>query len=142
MSNDLRGFWKDEKQDAKTSNWIKKETKKKSRKQKNRLKRAKYSKSGFYMTDVWRKLRYRVIRKYKGICMACGSSYKEHGVRIHVDHIKPRSRYPELALDFNNLQVLCENCNLGKGVTDETDWRPNSEELAELKILREMRKRI
>ena len=42
---------------------------------------------------------------------------------MHVDHIKPRLRYPELALDMNNLQVLCAICNHGKGGFDETDWR-------------------
>ena len=34
---------------------------------------------------------------------------------IHVDHIKPRSKYPKLALDQSNLQPLCETCNLKKG---------------------------
>jgi 5-methylcytosine-specific restriction endonuclease McrA len=43
---------------------------------------------------------------------------------MHVDHIKPRSKYPHLALRESNLQVLCEACNLGKGNWDETDWRP------------------
>ena len=50
--------------------------------------------------------------------MVCGSTE-----RIHVDHIKPRSKYPELELDINNLQVLCEDCNIGKSNIDETDWR-------------------
>lgn len=42
---------------------------------------------------------------------------------MHVDHIKPFSRYPELAMKLSNLQLLCEDCNQGKGVRDETDWR-------------------
>ncbi|MFC6439812.1 HNH endonuclease [Bowmanella sp. JS7-9] len=33
---------------------------------------------------------------------------------LHVDHVKPRAKFPELALDINNLQILCETCNLGK----------------------------
>ncbi len=45
------------------------------------------------------------------------------GIPLHVDHIKPRSKYPDLALDINNLQILCESCNLGKGAWDETDFR-------------------
>lgn len=43
---------------------------------------------------------------------------------MHVDHIKPRSKYPALELVLSNLQVLCEDCNLGKLAHDETDWRP------------------
>lgn len=53
----------------------------------------------------------------------CGRSPKIHGVVIHVDHIKPRSKFPELALDVNNLQILCEDCNVGKLNRFETDYR-------------------
>jgi 5-methylcytosine-specific restriction endonuclease McrA len=42
---------------------------------------------------------------------------------MHVDHIKPRSKYPALELAEDNLQVLCELCNIGKSNTNETDWR-------------------
>ena len=48
---------------------------------------------------------------------------KRSDVPIHVDHIKPRSTHPELALDPNNLQVMCDDCNLGKSNTDQIDWR-------------------
>jgi hypothetical protein len=40
-----------------------------------------------------------------------------------VDHIKPIFTYPELALTENNLQVLCELCNLGKRHHFADDWR-------------------
>lgn len=43
---------------------------------------------------------------------------------MNVDHIRPRSRFPELALTESNLQVLCETCNHGKGNWSERDWRP------------------
>jgi hypothetical protein len=42
---------------------------------------------------------------------------------MHVDHIKPRSKYPDLELSRQNLQVLCEDCNLGKSNKYEDDWR-------------------
>lgn len=77
-------------------------------------------KNGFYWSDEWRALRYRVLKEYGRTCMCCGAE----GNPPHVDHIKPRSRYPELALSFDNLQVLCVDCNMGKGAWDETDWRP------------------
>jgi 5-methylcytosine-specific restriction endonuclease McrA len=40
-----------------------------------------------------------------------------------MDHIKPRSKYPHLALDINNLQPACADYNTGKGNWDSTDWR-------------------
>ena len=77
----------------------------------------------FYASKQWRDLRYAVIERHKGKCCACGQSYKEHGVVMHVDHIKPRSKYPELELDPGNLQLLCEICNVAKSNKYETDWR-------------------
>ena len=81
----------------------------------------KKKKTNFYSTWAWRKLRYKVIKHYGGTCMCCGASGK--GVVISVDHIKPRSLFPELALDFDNMAVLCMPCNMGKSNTDFTDWR-------------------
>lgn len=77
---------------------------------------------GFYSSDEWRLMRYRVLRESNGYCMCCGVSSKH--AQLHVDHIKPRSKYPELELEFTNLQVLCLDCNLGKSNKFEDDWRP------------------
>jgi len=77
----------------------------------------------FLVTREWRELRYRVLRKRGGSCECCGRNYRDHGVVVHVDHIKPRSKYPHLSLVFENLQVLCEDCNIGKSNKDQTDWR-------------------
>lgn len=76
----------------------------------------------FLKTWAWRKLRYEVMRRYGAVCMCCGASRK-NGAQIHVDHIKPRRKYPELALEISNLQILCADCNAGKNNSDETDWR-------------------
>jgi hypothetical protein len=76
----------------------------------------------FQRSDRWQRLRQRVIRTYGPICMRCGATDRP----IHVDHIKPKSRYPHLALSFENLQVLCETCNLEKSNIDETDYRSRS----------------
>jgi 5-methylcytosine-specific restriction endonuclease McrA len=82
----------------------------------------------FYLSDEWRALRVRVLEKYDCKCMMCGRSPKAHGIVIHVDHIKPRSKYPELSLTFENLQLLCEDCNIGKCNKYSTDWRPDGNE--------------
>lgn len=94
----------------------------------------------FYLSREWRELRVRVLEKYECKCMMCGRSPKIHGIVIHVDHIKPRSKYPELSLVFENLQILCDDCNLGKSNRYETDWRPGDD--SELEILAEARERI
>jgi hypothetical protein len=82
-----------------------------------------FSRKAFYESREWRELRYEVIKKFGGACQACGATAKSSGRPIHVDHIKPRSKFPELELVFENLQILCEDCNLGKSWKDATDWR-------------------
>jgi len=76
----------------------------------------------FYKSKEWQELRYKALKHYGNKCHLCGRSPKD-GVVIHVDHILPRSIYPEFALVFNNLQILCDDCNHGKGNWDETDHR-------------------
>lgn len=99
-----------------------------------------FSKKGMFRVDPnspeflssyeWRTLRMEVLTKYGSRCMCCGAT-PDDGLRMHVDHIKPRKKYPGLALIFDNLQVLCEVCNHGKSNWDETDWRPVRDEAAE-----------
>lgn len=73
----------------------------------------------FYDSRPWLELRYKVLKKYGRKCMCCGVVASE----VHVDHIKPISKNPGLALEFDNLQVLCKQCNLGKSNKDITDFR-------------------
>ena len=65
----------------------------------------------FYKSRIWLDLRFNFLKNKDRKCCLCGS--KEE---IQVDHIKPRYIYPELALNYNNLQILCKPCNLGKGL--------------------------
>ncbi len=76
----------------------------------------------FLKSREWRELRYLALLNCKGTCQLCGAKRKD-GIILHVDHIKPRSTHPALALKLDNLQVLCEDCNMGKGAWDDTDWR-------------------
>jgi HNH endonuclease len=73
----------------------------------------------FYRSRKWRELRYDILRERGAVCELCGSQEAP----LHVDHIRPRSKYPHLALDSRNLQVLCADCNVGKGVRHEDDFR-------------------
>jgi 5-methylcytosine-specific restriction endonuclease McrA len=78
----------------------------------------------FYWSEEWRRVRYLALRKGRGACELCGAA-PSPGKPLHIDHIKPRSKYPELELELSNLQVLCADCNLGKSNIDEIDWRRN-----------------
>jgi 5-methylcytosine-specific restriction endonuclease McrA len=80
------------------------------------------SSDGFLQSYEWRSVRMKVLVRDGAVCACCGAT-REDGVKLHVDHIKPRKLFPELALDLDNLQVLCEVCNHGKGNWDMTDWR-------------------
>ena len=78
---------------------------------------------GFLVSREWKELRAKVISMYGSTCMACKREPKRRSV--NVDHIKPRKLFPELALDFDNLQVLCGRCNKSKGNKRFTDYRPH-----------------
>jgi len=82
----------------------------------------------------WQALREKVFKTYGKICMECRSTDA-----LHVDHIKPKSRYPELAYRFDNLQVLCKACNQRRSNINCNDWREKYEqEEYELKHLAEL----
>lgn len=77
----------------------------------------------FFLRPEWKALRYRVIRDNNGQCQACGATAQTSGKPMHVDHIVPRSVDRSKELEYSNLQLLCEACNIGKGNTDSIDWR-------------------
>ena len=76
----------------------------------------------FYATEEWKRLRYDALKKSSGRCLCCGVSAAD-GAVLRVDHIRSISSAPHLKADPNNLQVLCNDCNWGKGGKDSTDWR-------------------
>lgn len=76
----------------------------------------------FYQSGAWRTLRYQALKKYGKRCACCGAT-PGNGIVLHVDHIIPRSKDSRKELDINNLQILCEDCNLGKGNADRVDHR-------------------
>lgn len=76
----------------------------------------------FLLSYEWRKVRMVALVRDGARCACCGATPRD-GAQMNVDHIKPRRLFPDLALDPNNLQVLCHECNHGKGNWDSTDWR-------------------
>lgn len=94
-------------------------------KQKTRRKKARFDKvanDSFLNTYEWRKVRMEALKKYGPKCMCCGAT-PATGAVMNVDHIKPRKLFPEMALELSNLQILCHECNHGKGNWDQSDWR-------------------
>jgi 5-methylcytosine-specific restriction endonuclease McrA len=53
--------------------------------------------------NAWRKA---VMERDGHRCVICGSDQ-----RLHADHIKPTSRFPELMREVNNGRALCESCH-------------------------------
>ena len=59
------------------------------------------------------RLRWKVLERDRFTCGGCGASpATTPGTTLHVDHVVPFSREGRTELD--NLQTLCERCNLGK----------------------------
>lgn len=76
----------------------------------------------FYDSWEWKRLRYDFLKGKKRTCQCCGASAAD-GAKIVIDHIKPIRHHWRLRLDPDNLQILCDDCNMGKGSRDQTDWR-------------------
>jgi 5-methylcytosine-specific restriction endonuclease McrA len=74
----------------------------------------------FYTSKEWLSFRIQMLKKLGFRCFACGVTAKER--TLHVDHIKPRSIYPELSFCEDNIQILCVDCNIGKGVLRKLDF--------------------
>jgi len=68
----------------------------------------------FYASPEWRLARGKIIQEQGRICKECKEEIKDD-FDLTVDHIKPRSKFPGLALDVSNLRVLCRSCNSSKG---------------------------
>ena len=79
----------------------------------------------FLSTYEWKKMRMQALKMHGARCQCCGAT-PATGAVMNVDHIKPRKVFPEMALSLDNLQVLCGDCNHGKGNWDMTDWREPS----------------
>ncbi|WP_117161334.1 HNH endonuclease [Paraliobacillus sp. X-1268] len=73
----------------------------------------------FYRSGAWVAVRREVLRRDNFECQECkrqGRVYTDKHdpdkhKRLDVDHIKELEDYPELALDFENLETLCVRCH-------------------------------
>jgi hypothetical protein len=62
---------------------------------------------------IRKSLQYRLWRSavFKRDGYACIWGGKEHGKKIHADHIKPFALFPELRFAIDNGRTLCEECH-------------------------------
>jgi 5-methylcytosine-specific restriction endonuclease McrA len=86
------------------------------------------TKDEFYRSWDWRTIRMATLIKHGQRCQCCGATpdatdMTGKPVRLCVDHIKPISKFWHLRLEPSNLQILCDECNQGKGNWDQTDFR-------------------
>lgn len=80
----------------------------------------------FLQSKAWKRLRLQALNKHGRRCQCCGAS-PATGAVLNVDHVLPRRLFPDLALRLDNLQVLCGDCNEGKGNWDMTDARKKAD---------------
>ena len=71
----------------------------------------------FYSSPEWNLIRKQIIKESGRVCSECKKRIRESN-DVTVDHILPRSKYPSLALEKNNLCVLCRSCNSRKSDRD------------------------
>jgi 5-methylcytosine-specific restriction protein A len=67
----------------------------------------------FYRTQLWKQTRAQALALYGRVCASCRRPIAEDE-RAHVDHVRPRSEAPQLALSLENLRVLCHGCHSRK----------------------------
>lgn len=67
--------------------------------------------------QVWKEKQFQ---ETAGLCSGCGTSF--HSVSdLDIDHVKPLIKFPELAIDIDNFQLLCPPCNSKKGDSTLSD---------------------
>lgn len=69
-----------------------------------------------YTAKEWQPIRKQVFDRDGKICHICG------GPATHIDHLLPKSKYPELALNLDNLKPACRNCNFEKLATVKEEY--------------------
>lgn len=57
-------------------------------------------------------LRYQILERDDHKCVSCGKNPKEDFIKLHIDHRIPFSEGGSST--YENLQTLCEECNIGK----------------------------
>ncbi len=69
----------------------------------------------FYLSKAWRTVRAEALRRDHGMCVRCMERFMNGGEKprlaVIVHHKKSRKEYPELELELDNLESLCNICH-------------------------------
>lgn len=79
-------------------------------------------KTKFYSSGNWKRLRVKAMEMCNNECQRCKkdgivtidtneSNGKRKKIQLVVHHIKELEHHPDLALDIDNLEVLCVKCH-------------------------------
>jgi len=64
---------------------------------------------GFYKCKAWQRCREGYIQSVMGLCERCGAGGK---IVHHIVELTPESiNNPEVSLNWNNLELLCQDCH-------------------------------
>lgn len=69
-----------------------------------------------YINRTYYISKFLIFKRDKFKCIYCGESSIEDGVKLVIEHIKPRSKGG--TNNINNIATSCQDCNLIKGVTE------------------------
>lgn len=85
---------------------------------------------GPQLSEAWAADRYgdpdvrsALARDARGKCMYCEGRIKDVSYP-HVEHYRPKGRYPELTFRWDNLGLSCSVCNVNKGDIFDKDAAP------------------
>ena len=70
----------------------------------------------FDKSALWRRARRQALERDLYLCTECAAAWRRGELAAPrpatvVHHIKPRSERPDLALELDNLQSLCDACH-------------------------------
>lgn len=66
----------------------------------------------FYASTAWLRLRAQFLAEHP-LCHDCTAAGQDTAAE-HVHHLKERKDHPDLALDWDNLEALCQRCHNSK----------------------------
>lgn len=69
--------------------------------------------SADFLSDIKKKIKNHLLKKQLGNCCYCQKNLSgEFSMVIDIEHILPKSKYPNFMFDLRNLAISCKRCNM------------------------------